>query len=105
MIDGLRHRDRNIRYAASVELTAMVQETFGYDYDGRKRDRDRAAKQWEKWWKSEAFWIPARPAMSLMLAPAWPRSANAMPAALSSVALETGFFGRPGPRLLAMRTD
>ncbi|MFH1812396.1 MAG: hypothetical protein ABIJ09_26920 [Pseudomonadota bacterium] len=53
LIDGLRHRDRNIRYAASVELTGIARETFGYDYDGKKRDREKAAKAWDRWWKGE----------------------------------------------------
>jgi len=53
LIEGLRHPDRNIRYAAHLELSAIARASFDYNYDGKKGDREKAAKRFEKWWAVE----------------------------------------------------
>lgn len=53
LIEGLRHADRNIRYASHLELSAIAHDSFDYNYDGKKGDREKAAKRFEKWWSVE----------------------------------------------------
>src|SRR5690606_25283182 len=44
LIEGLRSRDRDLRYIASIELTRLAGESFGYRCDDPKRERDQAIK-------------------------------------------------------------
>ncbi|MCX7958955.1 MAG: hypothetical protein N3B13_07900, partial [Deltaproteobacteria bacterium] len=53
MIEGLSHRDENIRYLSIEELRELTGEFFGYFYDAPKKERDRAVERWKEWWKTE----------------------------------------------------
>lgn len=52
LVAALRHADRDVRGAAFEELTRLATETFGYDPDGGRREREAAAARWEAWWAS-----------------------------------------------------
>ncbi len=53
MIEGLSHKDENIRYLSIEELRELTGEFFGYFYDAPKKERDRAVERWKEWWKNE----------------------------------------------------
>lgn len=53
LIEGLRSRDRDLRYIASIELTRLAGESFGYRCDDPKRERDQAIKGFESWWETK----------------------------------------------------
>ncbi len=53
MIEGLSHKDENIRYLSIEELRELTGEFFGYFYDAPKKERDKAVERWKEWWKSE----------------------------------------------------
>ncbi|MCX7944257.1 MAG: hypothetical protein N2746_07105 [Deltaproteobacteria bacterium] len=53
MIEGLSHKDENIRYLSIEELKEITGEFFGYFYDAPKKERDKAVERWKEWWKSE----------------------------------------------------
>ena len=53
MIDGLAHRDGELRAQAIAELRRLTGESFGYEPELPKRDRDIAHRRWLTWW-SEA---------------------------------------------------
>lgn len=53
MIEGLSHKDENIRYLSIEELKELTGEFFGYFYDAPKKEREKAVERWKEWWKSE----------------------------------------------------
>lgn len=53
MIDGLSHKDENIRYLSIEELREITGEFFGYFYDAPKKDREKSIERWKEWWKEE----------------------------------------------------
>lgn len=53
LIEGLRSRDRDLRYIASIELSRLSGESFGYRCDDPKRTRDQAIKGFESWWDGQ----------------------------------------------------
>jgi hypothetical protein len=53
LIDGLRSKDRDLRYIASTELSRLSGDSFGYRYDDPRRERDNAIRIFEEWWKVE----------------------------------------------------
>jgi|GEM_PF-2315733 len=53
MIEGLGHKDENIRYLSIEELKELTGEFFGYFYDAPKKDRERSIERWKEWWKTE----------------------------------------------------
>lgn len=53
LIEGLRSRDRDLRYIASIELSRLAGDSFGYRCDDPKRSRDQAIKGFESWWEVE----------------------------------------------------
>lgn len=53
LIEGLKSRDRDLRYIASTELSRLVGTDFGYRCDDPKRARDAAVKRYEQWWDDE----------------------------------------------------
>ncbi len=50
LIDGLGHRDEDIRRAAGEELRRLTGEYFGYHHDLSKKEREQAKRRWEQWW-------------------------------------------------------
>lgn len=53
LIDGLRAKDRDLRYIASTELSRLSGDSFGYRCDDPKKSRDQAARVFESWWSEE----------------------------------------------------
>ncbi len=51
LIAGLRSKDPELRYSASQELEQATDEAFDYYFDSGKRQRNRAVRKWESWWK------------------------------------------------------
>jgi hypothetical protein len=47
----LRDDDPSVRSAANWALINLTGENFGYDAEGPKEERDRAANQWKSWYK------------------------------------------------------
>jgi len=47
----LRDDDPSVRSAANWALINLTGENFNYDAEGSKKERDRAANQWESWYK------------------------------------------------------
>jgi hypothetical protein len=53
LIEGLRSKSRDIRFSSAYELQRLTQETFGYYFDADRSDRERAVRQWERWWEEK----------------------------------------------------
>ena len=53
LIDGLAHRDEDIRRSACDELRAVTGQNFGFVPDGARRMREAARKQWLAWWAEQ----------------------------------------------------
>ncbi|MBI5496384.1 MAG: hypothetical protein HY904_15280 [Deltaproteobacteria bacterium] len=53
LIDALKDGDVEVRARAGAELASLTQDTFGFDADSPRRDRETAVKKWEKWWADE----------------------------------------------------
>ncbi len=53
MIDGLSHKDENIRYLSIEELRDLTGEFFGYFYDAPRKERDKSIERWKEWWRQE----------------------------------------------------
>jgi hypothetical protein len=53
LIDGLRSKERNIRFLASAELLAITEQDFGYHCDQPKREREQGAHRYEAWWDEQ----------------------------------------------------
>ncbi|OGQ18644.1 MAG: hypothetical protein A2138_24370 [Deltaproteobacteria bacterium RBG_16_71_12] len=53
LLDGLDSDDRELRTIASLELTALAGDDFGYRPDADKRARQRAAAAFARWWLDE----------------------------------------------------
>ncbi|MCP4445613.1 MAG: hypothetical protein GY811_09780 [Myxococcales bacterium] len=52
MLDGLSHKNAEIRKNASETLRSLTGEFFGYGHDLPKKERDKTRKLWEQWWKA-----------------------------------------------------
>jgi Type II secretion system (T2SS), protein E, N-terminal domain len=50
LIDGLAHKESELRTAAISNLRRLTGESFGYEADAAKRDRDIAHRRWLTWW-------------------------------------------------------
>jgi ribosomal 50S subunit-associated protein YjgA (DUF615 family) len=53
LIYGLSSKNRDIRFSSAQELNNLTQEFFGYYFDSKKSDREKAVKRWEAWWKEK----------------------------------------------------
>jgi hypothetical protein len=51
LISGLRSKNRDIRFSSAQELNHITNEYFGYYFDSKKEDREKAIKEWELWWQ------------------------------------------------------
>ena len=51
LIEGLAHKDENIRRSAVEELRQLTGEYFGFHHDLPKREREQARLRWTQWWK------------------------------------------------------
>lgn len=50
LIDALGHDTAAIRTAASCELQSIMKESFGYEPELSKRDRERVQARYRQWW-------------------------------------------------------
>lgn len=53
LLDGLAHRNPELRLLAANELHEISGEYFGYHYDLPERDREEARQRWIAWWQSK----------------------------------------------------
>jgi hypothetical protein len=53
LIDGLTHGDEDVRRLAGEEIKRLTQEYYGYHPGSPKRDRERVAKKYRRWWEQE----------------------------------------------------
>ncbi len=53
LIDGLRSKNRDIRFSSARELSQITNEHFGYYFDSKKEDREQAVQRWEQWWEEK----------------------------------------------------
>ena len=51
LIDGLSHKDDEIREIAINTLRRLTGEYFGYHHDLPRKERDAAAARWAAWWR------------------------------------------------------
>jgi hypothetical protein len=52
LFEGLGHSDDTIRASAADELRRLYPESFGYHWDGPKREREEARKRWLDWYRA-----------------------------------------------------
>jgi HEAT repeat protein len=50
LLEGLGHKNDEIRKNASETLRDLTGEYFGYGHDLPKKQRDKTRKQWQSWW-------------------------------------------------------
>ena len=53
LIDGLGHKDENLRSGAVRELRERTGETFGFYHDLPRREREQARQRWLDWWERD----------------------------------------------------
>lgn len=53
LLDGLSHKDVDIRERAQQELNRLTGENFGYRADASRKDREAAVKVWTAWWSEQ----------------------------------------------------
>ncbi len=51
LIEGLGHKEDEIREAAIHDLRRLTGEYFGYHHDLPRREREAAAERWAAWWR------------------------------------------------------
>ena len=52
MLDGLSHKNAEVRKHASETLRSMTGEFFGFGHDLPKKERDKTCKLWQDWWEA-----------------------------------------------------
>lgn len=50
LMDGLGHKDREMRIGAQRDLFALTGEYLGYHHDSPRPERDAAIARWRAWW-------------------------------------------------------
>ena len=50
LLEGLAHRDAEIRRTSIEELRKATGEYFGFHHDQSRRERDVARQRWLDWW-------------------------------------------------------
>ena len=50
MLDGLSHKDADVRKSAVEDLRTVTGEYFGYHHDLPKKEREQSRQRWLKWW-------------------------------------------------------
>jgi HEAT repeat protein len=50
MLDGLSHKNIEVRKAAADALREITGEYFGYQHDVPKKEREQARQRWLEWW-------------------------------------------------------
>ena len=49
LVEGLAHKDLQVRLSSIEELAEITHDSFGYAADGGRRDRERALERWDNW--------------------------------------------------------
>jgi len=52
LLEGLAHREPELRFSASQELRHLTGQYFGYHFDLPKREREEARQRWVDWWEN-----------------------------------------------------
>jgi hypothetical protein len=50
LLDGLAHKDTELRRSAAEDLRKATGEYFGYHHDLPRRERELARQRWLDWW-------------------------------------------------------
>ena len=50
MLEGLGHKNADVRKSAAETLHKITGEYFGYSHDLPKKEREKARQQWNEWW-------------------------------------------------------
>lgn len=50
LIDGLAHKEPELRASAIADLRRLTGESFGYEPEAAKREREIAHRRWLSWW-------------------------------------------------------
>ncbi|HRC57189.1 MAG TPA: hypothetical protein PKU97_14745, partial [Kofleriaceae bacterium] len=50
LIDGLEHKDLELRSSAIADLRRLTGEAFGFDPEAPRRERELAHRRWLTWW-------------------------------------------------------
>lgn len=50
LLEGLAHKDDNIRRSSAEDLRKLTGEYFDYQYDLPRREREQARQRWLDWW-------------------------------------------------------
>ena len=53
LLDSLGHRDEEIRRQAVDDLRTLTGESFDYNHDGTRREREDSRARWLQWWETE----------------------------------------------------
>jgi hypothetical protein len=53
LIEGLRSKNRDIRFSSAQELGQLTSQYFDYYFDAEKKEREKAIDQWEEWWQEK----------------------------------------------------
>jgi hypothetical protein len=51
MLEGLGHTESEVRSSAAEELRTLGEQSFGYQADLPKREREEARRKWIDWWR------------------------------------------------------
>ncbi|MBS2026832.1 MAG: hypothetical protein JST54_02915 [Deltaproteobacteria bacterium] len=49
LVEGLAHKDLQVRLSSIEELSEITHDSFGYAADGGRRERERALEKWDQW--------------------------------------------------------
>jgi Type II secretion system (T2SS), protein E, N-terminal domain len=60
LIEGLSHKDEEIRRSAQLELNRMTGQYFGYRYDASRAEREQGLQAWQEWWTTQEREAPGR---------------------------------------------
>ncbi len=57
LIEGLRSKNRDIRFSSAREFSQLTQEYFGYFFDSDPAERDKAVRRIEAWWQEKGRFL------------------------------------------------
>lgn len=53
LLEGLAHSESEVRKSAADELRTVSPESFGYEFDAPKREREEARRRWVDWFRAK----------------------------------------------------
>jgi len=54
LVEGLTHKDLQIRLSSISELVEETNDDFGFHADGPRKDRERAVERWDAWLREKS---------------------------------------------------